>query len=230
MLLLKNKVKHKNAIFALPGGERAKSGSSEDYIMKNKILGIWNYLLCGFLGFWGLAFMSTSACVSKAPFMQATMYELIDFTVSAALSATAVFEIIMIIISCIMLVLFLVQLLKLHSVKINCFNKLFEIRIKIVKKIDLVTLLAFSYTLMSLLTLICTAVFCGEISFSIGFGPIWIFISSVLVSLAMFFKDLILRDLTNNTANIAENKTETVTDDIAKNDDVLNTEADGETK
>lgn len=190
--------------------------------MKNKILGIWNYLLCGFLGFWGLAFMSTAGVFSKTVSMgnktviTTTMYELINFNVSASLSATAVFEIFMIIISCIMLVLFLIQLLKLHSVKINFLDKLFEI--KIAKKIDLVTLLAFSYTLMSLLTIICIAVFGGENSMAfninnyiktgVGFGPIWIFIFSAIVSAAMFFKDEIVGYLTKSKVTASASSTE----------------------
>ncbi|MFW5779896.1 MAG: hypothetical protein ACOCWI_00380 [Bacillota bacterium] len=176
--------------------------------MKNKVLSIWNYLLSGFLGFWSLAFMSTSGLITKSSTWGGTftakmeMYELIVFDSNSAISAAAVFQIFMIIISVVLLLLALVQVLKLHGVKISFLDKVFEIKINIKKEFDLVTLLVFAYILFSLLTIICLAVGGRQNSFevdatnysktSIGFGPIWLFISSIIIALKIIFKDKVL--------------------------------------
>lgn len=175
--------------------------------MKKRVLSIFRYLLSAFLGFWTLAFMASSAFSVKSAFWgiesttRVEMYESIRFGGSAAISAAAVFQIFMIIIAITMLALGIIQIMKLHGLKLPAFaQKIYALRVA--KKYDLVILLAFAFTLFSLLTLICLAAYSGQVSIitsatnfmrvRVGFGPVWLFLFGVLVSVALIFEDKIL--------------------------------------
>lgn len=131
--------------------------------MKNRIIEKWNYLLAGFLGFWGLAFMALPGLVTVYVYggikerHPTDMYELIRFNISRSISIAAIFQIFMIIISIALLVLCIVQVLKLHGVKIPYLDKIYEK--KIMKKYDIATLLVACYVLLSFFVILCFASF-----------------------------------------------------------------------
>lgn len=178
--------------------------------MKEKILGIYNYIIAGIFGFWSLLFMDSSACVSKSCFggpvttSSLNMYNFI-FTnapndVSAAVIAASVFEIFMIIIASVLLFIGIIKILKLHGVKIGRIDKIGDCKIK--GKIDIITILLGLYILFDILAIICIAVFASKISSVInplnyfkarvGFAPIWLLISGLAAILLIIFKDKII--------------------------------------
>lgn len=175
--------------------------------MKKRVLGIFNYLLSAFLGFWALAFMASSAFIIKTAFWgientaRVEMYDSIRFGVSAAVSAAAVFQFFMILIAIVLLALGLVQIMKLHGLRLPAFvEKVYALRVA--KKFDLVILLAFAFTFFSLLAMICLAAHSGQITAitnatnytrgRIGFGPVWLFLSGAAVSAALLFSDKVV--------------------------------------
>ncbi len=175
--------------------------------MKKRVLGIFRYLLAAFLGFWTLSFMESSGLILRSVwgnskfYSAVDMYQLIDFTIAPAVSAAAVFQLFMILISMALLALGLAQVMKLHGIKLPEFTeKVYSLRVA--KKFDLVLLLALSLTLFTLLTMICLAAYAAQSTTiisatnytrgSLGFGPVWLFIFGVLVSGAMLFEDKIV--------------------------------------
>lgn len=203
--------------------------------MKERIFQKWNYLLSGFLGFWGLAFMATSGLISKTAAMgvktlwASNVYSLLRFGWGGAASAAAIFYIFMILISVALLVLGIVQVLKLHGLKIPYLDKIYEI--KVMKKFDIATLLVACYVLFSLIAIICLAAFGSQkttitnsniyYKVKVGFGPVWLFLSSAIILAAILFKDklipLLLKEKPVKDASIAE-KTTKVEKKVEKKD------------
>lgn len=187
--------------------------------MKNKIIEKWNYLLAGFLGFWGLAFMATSSFITvyvhygvKHRYTE-NMYECIRFKFVGVISVASVFQIFMIIISIALLVLCIVQVLKLHGVKIPYMDKIFGT--KVMKKYDIATLLVACYVLLSFFVMILFASFVGKYSDKrIGFGPIWLFLSSSAILAAIIFKEKLLKFILAKALLISNKKKTTTIEEV----------------